>query len=70
MKKSRLLVSDVAEIAGLNPATIRKLANEGKIESRRDWNNWRIFAPEALDIAKELAGIKSEKELLKVGAGR
>lgn len=58
MKKSRLLVSDVAEIVGLNPATVRKLANEGIIKSQRDWNDWRVFAPEEVERLKRMAGIK------------
>ena len=61
MKKSRLLVSDVAEIVGLNPATVRKLADEGKIDSQRDWNNWRIFAPEEVEKLKELAGTHKQE---------
>lgn len=56
MKKSRLLVSDVAELTGLNPATIRKLADDGKINSKRDWNNWRVFSLEEVERLKHLAG--------------
>ncbi|MFQ5674684.1 MAG: MerR family transcriptional regulator [Candidatus Poribacteria bacterium] len=61
MKKSRLLVSDVAEITGLHPATVRKLADEGKIKSQRDWNDWRVFAPEEVERLKRLAGTHNQK---------
>lgn len=61
MKKSRLLVSDVAEIVGLNPATIRKLADEGIIKSQRDWNDWRVFAPEEVERLKHLAGTQKQE---------
>jgi DNA-binding transcriptional MerR regulator len=60
MKKSRLLVSDVAEIVGLNSATIRKLADEGKIRSQRDWNNWRVFSQEEVERLKRLAGTSTK----------
>jgi DNA-binding transcriptional MerR regulator len=60
MKKSRLLVSDVAEIVRLNSATIRKLADEGKIRSQRDWNNWRVFSQEEVERLKRLAGTSTK----------
>jgi len=64
VRKSRLLVSDVAEITGLNPATVRKLADEGKIKSERDWNNWRVFSKEEVERLCQLAGTtrKSDAE--------
>jgi DNA-binding transcriptional MerR regulator len=61
MRKSRLLVSDVAEITGLHPATVRKLANDGKIKSQRDWNDWRVFAPEEVEKLRKLAGIQKQE---------
>ncbi len=61
MRKSRLLVSDVAELTGLNPATIRKLADEGKISFQRDWNNWRVFSAEEVERLKQLAGIHKQE---------
>lgn len=56
MRKTRFLVSDVAEVTGLHPATVRKLANEGKIKTQRDWNNWRVFSQEEVERLKHLAG--------------
>lgn len=61
MRKSRLLVSDVAEATGLHPATVRNLADRGLIKSKRDWNNWRTFPPEEVEKLKQLAGTHNQK---------
>ncbi len=55
MRKSRLLVSDVAEATGLCPATVRNLADRGLIKSQRDWNDWRVFSPDEVEKLKQLA---------------
>lgn len=65
----RLTVSDVVKISGFCPTTVKKLADSGVLPHRRDINDWRIFSPEALEIAKELAGIKSDQELPKAEVG-
>jgi DNA-binding transcriptional MerR regulator len=55
--KRRLFVSDIAEAAKLSPASIRKLADAGRIKSvRRDYNGWRIFSEEAIEEVRRLAG--------------
>ena len=57
IKKRRLFVVDIAKAAGLNPATVRKLADAGEIKNvRRDYNNWRIFGERAIDEVRRLAG--------------
>lgn len=58
MRKTRFLVSDVAEVTGLHPATVRKLADEGKIKSQRDYNNWRVFNKQEVERLRKLAGTK------------
>ena len=39
----RTMVKDVASLAQCSPKTVRKFADRGLIESRRDYNGWRIF---------------------------
>ena len=56
----RLTVSDVSKASGFCLDTIKKFADSGVLPHRRDINNWRVFSPEALEIAKELAGVKEE----------
>lgn len=56
MRKTRLLVSDVAEATGLHPATVRKLADRGVIKSQRDFNGWRVFSKEEVERLQRLAG--------------
>ncbi len=66
----RLTISDIVKASGFCHDTVKKLANSGVLPHQRDVNNWRVFAPEALEIAKELAGISSDKELQATEAGR
>ncbi len=66
----RLTISDVVKASGFCRDTIKKFADSGVLPNQRDVNNWRVFAPEALEIAKELAGIKSDKELRNHEASR
>jgi DNA-binding transcriptional MerR regulator len=39
----RATVSDIAIMTGLHENTIRRYADRGLIESRRDFRNWRYF---------------------------
>jgi len=66
----RLMMKDLIEKSGFCRDTVKRLADSGILPYKRDMNGWRVFAPEALEIAQELAGIKSEKELRNIEAGR
>jgi Mn-dependent DtxR family transcriptional regulator len=39
----RATVRTIADRVQCSPSTVRKLADEGYIESRRDYNGWRVF---------------------------
>lgn len=65
----RITVTKLSRISGLCGKTIQKYADQGKLPHRRDANNWRIFEPEALDLAKKLAGVKLDEELRNAEAG-
>ena len=39
----RATVKNIATIAKCSASTVRKIADKGYIESRRDYNGWRIF---------------------------
>jgi len=58
---SRLTVKKLVEETGLCRETIRKYADSGAIPSARDVNNWRIFPPKSVEIAKKLFGIKIDR---------
>lgn len=66
----RLTISDIVKASGFCHDTVKKLANSGVLPHQRDVNNWRVFAPEAIEIAKELAGVKSDREVRNAEAGR
>ena len=66
----RLTISHIMRESGFCRDTVKKLANSGVLPHQRDVNNWRVFAPEAIEIAKELAGITSDKELRNHEASR
>lgn len=51
------------EKSGFCRDTVKRLADSGVLPYQRDMNGWRVFTPEAIELAKELAGIKSDKEL-------
>ena len=40
----RFTVNDIAKSAGCSAHLVRKLADDGFVESKRDYNGWRIFA--------------------------
>ena len=52
----RATVINIAEIAKCSPSTVRKLADKGYVESRRDYNGWRIF-PNPEEAAKIVRGL-------------
>lgn len=64
------MMKDLMQKSGFCRDTVKRLADSGVLPHQRDMNNWRVFTPEALEIARELAGIKSEKELQEAEAGR
>jgi len=37
----RAFPADIAKAAGVSPSAVRKLADSGVIEMKRDWNGWR-----------------------------
>lgn len=37
----RAFPADIAKAAGVSPSVVRKLADSGIIEMKRDWNGWR-----------------------------
>ena len=39
----RTTAQDIANLANVNVKTVRKIADKGLVESRRDYNNWRVF---------------------------
>ena len=49
-----MLISEIAEKAGLHPETIRRLEKRGVITAKRDVNGWRHYSPEILDKLKKL----------------
>lgn len=55
--KKRLLAKDLASETGISTSTIRRLADRGMIDSRKDWNGWRVFSSDAIKQLKEIAGI-------------
>lgn len=57
----RFTVREVAKQSGFCPDTIRKHADEGRIPCTRDLNNWRVFSEQAIEIAKELAGVGKQE---------
>jgi len=54
-QKKRLFARDVAKRCGLNAVTIRRLARAGKIPSGVDYNGWRVFDENSVEVAKRLA---------------
>lgn len=56
----RLTISHIMRESGFCRDTVKKLANSGVLPHRRDVNGWRVFAPEAIEIAKKLAGLPQE----------
>lgn len=64
----RATTQDIAKLAKVNVKTVRKYADRGFIESRRDLNGWRVFPqPEqaAETIRQLLLGETTSDELRK-----
>lgn len=53
----RYTVKDIAEKSGFSKDTIRRHADEGRIPCARDYNQWRVFNEQSIEVAKKLAGI-------------
>lgn len=49
-----MLISELAEKAGVHPETIRRLEKRGLITSNRDCNNWRRYTPETVEQIRRL----------------
>lgn len=59
MDKPRFTVSEVAEHLGVHRDTIYRWERSGKIKSRRDRNNYRVYSKEAIEKLKRwVVGIK------------
>lgn len=52
----RATVSSIAELAGCSQDFVRKTADRGFIEVRRDLNGWRVF-PNPEQAAKTIRGL-------------
>jgi DNA-binding transcriptional MerR regulator len=50
----RFFAKDVAKQCGLNAVTVRRLADAGKIPSSMDYNGWRVFTKQSVEVAKQL----------------
>ncbi len=59
--KARYTVTEAAKLSGLHQNTVRKLADENKISCQRDYNNYRIFTPEAIEQLRKMAGIHKQE---------
>jgi excisionase family DNA binding protein len=56
-KKIRYTVRDAAKLSGLSTKTVQRMANKGKIPFQRDYNGWRIFTKEAIELLQKMAGV-------------
>ena len=61
MKDRRITPHIVAKSAKVSTSTVRNWANKGRLPHTRDWNGTRVFTKEAIKIAKNMAGLKSER---------
>ena len=52
----RATVSEIAEMTGLHDNTIRRYADRGIIESKRDFRGWRFF-PEPLKTVERIRAL-------------
>ena len=52
----RVTVSGIATMTGLHQNTIRRYADKGIINSKRDFRGWRFF-PEPLKTVKRIQGL-------------
>jgi DNA-binding transcriptional MerR regulator len=56
MTNTQTTVKDIAEMTGLNINTIRRWADRGYIESKRDYKGWRIF-PDPTKTVRRINGL-------------
>ncbi len=63
MHIKRLTPYDIAREANVHPSTIRKWTDEGMLPNNRDVRGWRKYPPQAVEIAKELAGTNFETDI-------
>lgn len=52
----RATVSEISEMTGLHENTIRRYADRGIIDSKRDFRGWRFF-PEPLKTVKKIKAL-------------
>ena len=62
MQCIRATIKDIARMTGVNRVTIRRMADQGLLESVRDYNGWRIFPNpvETAEKVKLLMGISND----------
>jgi DNA-binding transcriptional MerR regulator len=53
---ARATVGEIAQMVKLHPDTIRRWADRNIIQSKRDFNGWRIF-PDPLGTVKRINGL-------------
>ena len=52
--KSRLTITEVAEIVGISPRTLARWEKVGKIRKpKRDWRGWRVYEQTDLQQIKD-----------------
>jgi len=64
-KVKRYTVRDVAQIANVNPKTVRKMCDLGLIPHRKDYNHWRVFdnPKQVAFLIRQLLGVGSQTEM-------
>lgn len=55
-KMERATVSEISDMTGLHANTIRRYADRGLIESKRDFRGWRFF-PEPMKTVKKIKAL-------------
>lgn len=54
MKNDRMTITDVAARIGVNPKTIMRWEQSGKVNpAKRDWRGWRVYDKKDLKILKD-----------------
>ena len=52
--KSRLTITEVAEMLGVSPKTLARWEKIGKIRKpKRDWRGWRVYNQEDVDHIRQ-----------------
>jgi excisionase family DNA binding protein len=52
----RLSTNEIAELTGVHSNTIRRYADRGYIESKRDFRGWRFY-PEPMKTVKKIKAL-------------